>query len=84
MIKCRTGKKVYSTEALAEDALLDAHARHHYTHSGPVAVYRCNECGYFHFTSKGAMNQRLAELLKSNKLKRLREANDWERKLGRR
>lgn len=84
MIKCRTGKKVYATEALAEDALMDAHARHHYTHSGPVAVYRCEECGYFHFTSKGTLNPRLAALLKSDKLKHLREANDWEQKLRRR
>jgi hypothetical protein len=84
MIKCRTGKKVYLTETLAEDALLDAHGRHHYAHSGPIAIYRCDECGYFHFTSKGAMNPKLAELLASGKLKHLREANEWERKLKKR
>lgn len=84
MIKCRSGKKVYLTEALAEDALLDVHSRHQYAGSGPINIYKCGECGYFHFTSKGTVHPRLAELLASGKLKNLREANDWERKLRKR
>jgi hypothetical protein len=84
MIKCRSGKKVYLSEALAEDALIDAHSRNDYAHTGPVAVYRCDDCGYFHFTSKGTVNPKLAELLKSGKLNRAREASAWESKLKRR
>lgn len=77
MKTCRTGKRVYLTEALAEDALLDAHSRNEFTHGGPVAVYACEECGYFHFTSKGTMNTRLAEFLGSGKQRVQQEANRW-------
>ncbi|MBS1505821.1 MAG: hypothetical protein JSS79_04155 [Bacteroidetes bacterium] len=83
MIKCSTGKRVYLTEALAEDALLDAHGRHQYAGTGPVAFYRCDDCGYYHFTSKGPMNEKLAKLLASGKLKLQQEANHWEKKLKR-
>ncbi len=84
MIKCRSGKKVYLTELLAEDALLDAHSRHHYTNSGPINIYRCEDCGYYHFTSKGNLHPQLAKLLASGKLKHIREGNEWERKLRKR
>jgi len=83
MIKCSSGKRVYLTESLAEDALIDAHGRHHYAGTGPIAFYRCDDCGYYHFTSKGAMNSKLASLLASGKLKLNQEANHWERKLKR-
>jgi len=81
MIKCPTGKRVYLTEALAEDALIDAHSRHDYAGTGPVAVYACEECGYYHFTSKGKMNEKLAQQIANGKLKRLQEANRWMDKL---
>jgi hypothetical protein len=81
MIKCSTGKRVYLTESLAEDALIDAHSRHQYAGTGPVAVYQCEECGYYHFTSKGKMNVRLAQQISSGKIKREQEANRWIRLL---
>jgi len=81
MLKCPTGKRVYATESLAEDALIDAHSRHQYTGSGPIAIYRCEDCGYYHFTSKGEMNKRLAEQIASGKIKRQQEANQWMNKL---
>lgn len=83
MIKCPTGKRVYLTESLAEEALIDAHGRHQYTGTGPIAFYRCEDCGYYHFTSKGAMNEKLASFLASGKLKLHQEANHWEKKLKR-
>ncbi|MBS1487884.1 MAG: hypothetical protein JST43_09890 [Bacteroidetes bacterium] len=83
MLTCRTGKRIYQTEAVAEDALIDAHSRNNYSGSGPVAVYRCEECGYWHFTSKGAINERLALLLKNGKLNLQQEASQWEKKLKR-
>ncbi|GHM99545.1 hypothetical protein WSM22_10350 [Cytophagales bacterium WSM2-2] len=80
-IKCPTGKRAYPTEILAEEALVDAHSQNQYSGTGPVAVYRCDECGYFHFTSKGKMNERLAQLIASGKIKLQQQGADWERKL---
>ena len=80
MLTCGTGKKVYQTESLAEDALIDAHGRSQYAGSGPVAVYRCEECGYYHFTSKGPMNKRLSEQIANGKIKLQQQANEWSKK----
>ncbi|MBI1766841.1 MAG: hypothetical protein HY015_03090 [Bacteroidetes bacterium] len=80
MLKCRTGKRVYQTESLAEDALIDAHSRNQYASTGPLAVYQCEECAYYHFTSKGPMNKRLAEQIASGKIKLQQQANEWSRK----
>jgi len=81
MRKCPTGKRIYLTESLAEEALIDAHSRHHYAGTGPIAVYQCEECGYYHFTSKGNMNETLARQITSGKIKRQLEANQWMNKL---
>jgi hypothetical protein len=81
MLKCPTGKRVYLTEAMAEDALIDAHSRHQYAGTGPIAVYQCEDCGYYHFTSKGEMNKKLAEQITGGKIKRQQEANQWMNKL---
>ena len=80
MITCRTGKRVYQTESIAEEALIDAHSRNHYSGSGPVSIYQCEECGYYHFTSKGPMNKRLAEQISSGKIKLQQQATEWSRK----
>jgi hypothetical protein len=40
-------------------------------------VYRCDDCGLYHLTSKGPMNDRLAQYLSSSKLKLNKEANRW-------
>lgn len=84
MIKCVTQKKVYLTPELAEEALLGAHIRFEYAAgNGPVAVYRCDDCGYYHLTSKGPVSATLKENLKSGKIGREKEAQAWERKLKR-
>jgi len=66
---------------MAEDALIDAHSRHQYAGTGPIAVYQCEDCGYYHFTSRGEMNKKLAEQIASGKIKRQQEANQWMNKL---
>ncbi len=81
MLKCSTGKRIYVIESLAEDALIDAHSRNIYAGPGPIAVYRCEECGYYHFTSKGKMNENLAQQIAGGKIKRQQEANQWMNKL---
>lgn len=77
--KCPSGKRVYSSEALAEDALLEAHIQFDYRPGyGPIAVYRCEDCGQFHLTSKGTMNTRLAESIRNGYLKKQRDSIRWE------
>jgi len=76
--QCVTGKKRYSSLNIAEDALIEAHTRFYFAAgSGPVAVYQCEDCGSYHFTSKGKMNERLEEQLKNGKIQRQKEANQW-------
>ncbi len=80
MLNCTTGKRVYQTEIIAEEALIDSHSRNNYAGTGPVAVYQCEECGYYHFTSKGPMNKKLAEQIASGKIKLQQQANEWSQK----
>lgn len=85
MKSCSSGKISYASQSLAEDALLDAWARNHYkTGQGPVNVYACEDCGNFHFTSKGKINERLNEALVTGQIERSRQAFDIERKWKRR
>jgi hypothetical protein len=82
MIKCVSNKKVYLTEDQAEAALIDAQIHYDYRgRSGPVAVYRCDDCGYYHLTSQGPPNKKLAEMISNGKLKRLKEGDRWAEKL---
>lgn len=84
MKKCASGKKIYLTEELAIEALIEARTHSDFRpNQGPVAVYRCDDCGEYHLTSKGAMNEKLTLLIKNGKLTRLREASEWEKKLRR-
>lgn len=83
--KCVTGKKIYTTEVLAEDALIEAHIRFQYaSNQGPIAVYRCEDCGYYHFTSQGLMNTRLKKHLNDGTIARQREAAHWQHKFDKR
>jgi len=73
---------VYLTEDLAEEALLQAHTLFDYSKdSGPIAVYRCEDCGNYHLTSRGPMNAKLADQIKNGKIDRDKEAERWLRKL---
>jgi ABC-type ATPase with predicted acetyltransferase domain len=81
MNKCPTGKRLYLSEQLAEDALIEAHVHFDYrSGSGPVAVYRCEDCGNYHLTSQGPMNTRLSQLLAKGTIKKQKEAARWQGK----
>ena len=81
MKQCISRKKSYHSQYMAEDALVDSWERNYYTTANaPVNVYQCTDCGDWHWTSKGEMNTRLAEEIRSNRLHKKREANDWERR----
>src|SRR5258708_25396530 len=84
MIKCISHKKVYPTLEIAEDALIDARTNFDYApHSGPIAVYQCEDCGRYHLTSKGTMNQKLAQFIADGNINRQNEDNRWLYKLKR-
>jgi hypothetical protein len=83
-MNCISQKKTYSSASQAEDALIDAQIRYDYTSgNGPVAIYKCVDCGQYHLTSKGPVNERLAKLIEQGKVKSQKEANRWIDKLGR-
>ncbi len=84
MERCVSGKRVYTTQEMAEEALLEAWARFDYAAgNGPVAVYRCEDCGNYHLTSRGPVNAKLDQALREGKITRQREANRWEEKFKR-
>jgi hypothetical protein len=78
MVSCSSGKRCYISEAIAVDALIEAHVQFDFgKRSGPVAVYQCEECGQFHLTSSGAMNKKLEQFMADGTLQKLRTANKW-------
>ena len=83
-MKCASNKKVYPTKEIAEDALLEVYMQFEYPRgNGPIGVYQCEDCGYYHLTSKGVMNERLSQLLSSGKINRQHQANQWLDKIKR-
>jgi hypothetical protein len=84
MSGCVTGKKMYDSMEIAEEVLIEAWSRYDYgSGRGPVAVYRCDDCGRYHLTSSGEMNPKLAEYLRNGKIQLQKEANHWLNKLKR-
>jgi hypothetical protein len=76
--KCISGKKVFATQQIAEDVLLELWTKNNYTSNhSPIAVYRCDDCGFYHLTSRPPTNERLAAYLNSSKFKLDKEANKW-------
>lgn len=85
MIKCSSQKRVYQSHELAVEALIEARTRFEYApSSGPIAVYQCEDCGYYHLTSKGKMDPRLEKLLKDGNIKLQKEADRWLSRLKKR
>lgn len=85
MKTCISHKKIYLTQEIAEDALVEARVRFDYTQGdGPVAVYKCDDCGYYHLTSQGQMNGKLAQYYAEGKIQRQKEADYWLNKMKRR
>lgn len=76
--RCVSGKKLFLSQQLAEDVLIELWTRNEYaTGYAPIAVYKCDDCGYYHLTSREPMNEKLTQFLTSGKLKHQREANKW-------
>lgn len=83
-MSCVTGKKMYTTAEIAEDALIEARIHYEYTAGGPIAVYQCDDCGHYHLTSRGPMNEKLARYIADGKIKLHKEANRWADKIKKR
>lgn len=83
-VRCPTGKRIFQTLPLAEDVLIECWTKNDYVQGqAPVAIYKCDDCGNYHFTSQGPVNPRLSEFLASEKFKLQREAARWNEKLKR-
>ncbi len=82
-MSCPTHKVCYDTRELAEEALLQNHARFYHTGTGPVNVYACDYCGSYHFTSKGEVHELLRDDKNKKRIELGREANYWEEKYRR-
>jgi hypothetical protein len=81
---CVSGKNSYHTPQLAEDVLIELWSRNEYNDGhAPIAIYKCDDCGDFHLTSRGPMNEALSEAIRSGKIKRMRDASQWESKFRR-
>ena len=76
---------MYPTQEVAENALIETWTRFDFTpDNGPVAVYQCEDCGQFHLTSRGPMNETLSLALREGKIARQKQANQWAHKWKRR
>jgi hypothetical protein len=79
MSRCISGKRVYASQEIAEDVLIEAWTRYEYNNNtGPISVYKCDDCGNYHLTSRGPMNERLAKALADGKIRQQKEARRWE------
>ena len=78
MKTCITGKKSFPSAEVAEDVLIETYTRFEFADNfGPVAVYRCEDCGQYHLTSQGTVNEKLRKGLSDGSIARQREANRW-------
>jgi hypothetical protein len=80
--RCISGKRLFATQMLAEDALIDLWSKNEYAPGqAPIAIYKCEDCGAYHLTSRSPMNERLSEAIASGKVQRQRQAYTWEERL---
>lgn len=83
-MKCSTGKRRYPSKQMAEEALVEVRGRFYFRNdSGPIAVYQCDDCGDWHFTSKGPASGLLKDQNIQERIDNQREAEFWSQKLGR-
>ena len=76
--KCVSGKKLFDTEALALLALIEFYRNNgNININGPKNVYHCDECAYWHFTSKGEFHLDLKNYLSSSEYQLRLKANKW-------
>ncbi len=63
---------------VAEEALIENRAwNNHSPSTGPINFYECNICHNFHLTSKGTPHPMLSDKKTLERIKRLKQGNDW-------
>lgn len=78
---CVSNKRSFGDQQLALEALIQHHIRNELAHDqGPINVYQCNDCGAWHFTSKGKKADILNEKEVVEQIKKERRAYQWEQK----
>ncbi|MEM7552444.1 MAG: hypothetical protein AAF363_22365 [Bacteroidota bacterium] len=83
-MKCVSGKIIHYTEKEALEALVQNHIRvYHNQNSGPVNIYECKDCNYFHLTSKGDRHEILDDPEVKKRIDLERQSIHWESKLRR-
>ncbi len=81
-MNCVTGKRCFVTESLGVEALIQNHIRNDYRKGeGPKNIYECQECGYWHFTSKGAEHEVFSDEEILKRIRTERQGFQWERKM---
>ncbi len=79
---CVSRKRVFENESLAIEALVQNHIRNEYKPGeGPRNIYQCTECGYWHFTSKGADHELFRDSEIISRIKNERRSYMWEHRL---
>lgn len=78
--KCVSGKRIFETEALALDALIQNHIINNYrADEGPTNVYECPDCGQWHFTSKAEKHPLFDDPEIARNIVQEKRAINWER-----
>ena len=81
-MKCVTGKTVYDSEDLAQEALIQNRIRNnHREGSGPINIYQCKECNQWHFTSKGEVASFLKDPEVAARINNERKMFDWSQRI---
>lgn len=76
---CTSGKRSFESEQLAEEALIQNHIRNEYrAGQGPINIYECDECGCWHFTSKGMKHDLFNDEEVIHRINAERRAFHWE------
>lgn len=81
---CVTGKKMFPSRELAEEALIAARTIYKVRESsGPQSVYLCNDCGEWHLTSRNAPDSPVNNPETKERISRQVESDFWEQKFKR-
>ncbi len=76
---CPSRKIIYYNEQEAKEALIKLHVK--YQNSSTRTFYKCSQCGYFHLTSSGEIDDTLKQAQQTGRIDQLSEADYWIRKL---
>ena len=80
MDKCVSGKRIYASEDVALEALIQHHIINNYrANEGPINVYECQDCTNWHFTSKGKKHSAFDDPDILRTIEREKRAHNWER-----